>query len=282
MSRRDLWSDCCEFLEKEGWGNANRIKFENPEEYKFVTELFRTLRKKFQNSPDSFKGSGMVEGIGMFPSGKGAFLVMHGMSTVYEPGSIPRRYIIAKAIKDFMDDISIGSRRKWAEIDNLSNELLIIPKSELLRQEKAQRPDGAGSAVSRAGARFQSNVRKKWEKVTGISSWEIGILQFFLWKQGRVAKDESNLAKQTYDALDKNFLQAFPEAIEELKHYGLPNRKEWLGWLIRWQKDLNQELDANPRLLPLLLPLMNPNLFPSEDESSPEIRKHKKPITPSE
>ena len=256
MPRHDLWSNCCEYLEKEGWGDVGLLKIEKPEEYESILKYFNQIRKKFKSSPDDFRGAGVIMGIGSVPPYVGSFLVGYKLAQSYEVGDVFRRYILHKAIADLKTDIQAGKGRAWGETDSLAYERAILPRSEQLRQEVALRPDGDGPAVSRAGRKFHNQVLKEMRQITDTSPWLIGIYQFFIWKQGFKANDESKLAADVEKGLVNSFYDALKTVVEELNQYGLPSQKEMIAWYLSWQKELHAKVDQDPELKRLILPFI--------------------------
>ena len=254
MNLDDMWSDCCDYLEREGWGDLGLLKLENPEEYRIVYEFFEIAQKQYRESPDSFKGIGAVAGLGMVPPLLGEFYTAYWLAQKYEPGDPYRYLILSQALQRLLREWPQRRARPWGETKNMAYERLVFPRSVQLRGEKTERPDGADSAVSRAGREFRTTVWKEWRELTGQPPWILGITQYFLWQQGYVTEDESELANTTARNLTQQISEALDDVIEELKQSRPPGPEEWRVWESRRRAELEQESARNPYLVSLLLP----------------------------
>jgi hypothetical protein len=256
MNSEDLWNECDNYLRHEGWGDLVFLKADNPAEYQSVRKFFGAMETKFRSSPEEFKGAGAFKGLGNLPPIIGTFLMPYQAAQLYEPGDPYRRYLLAKGINEFLEEIKGGKGRQRSETDRMASELLYVPRSELLRQEKMHRPDGADTAVSRAGKKFRTSVMDSWRNFSGLSPWALGIIQFFFWKVGNENEEESKLADQIASDVAKEFNEGFKKAQEELKKYGPPSPEEMRNWYWKNYDKLKQEIVLNPRLKPLLIPLI--------------------------
>jgi hypothetical protein len=256
MKLADLWSDCCDYLEKEGWGDIGLLRLNNPKEYEHIRKSFKEIARKFSSSSDESKGSGELEGFARIPPCVPGFLSLYNIALLFSVGDLFRRYMLVMAIKGVQDEIRDGSIRKRREIDRMANLRLAFPKTELLRLERRYRPKGADMAVSRASKKIHVKKTEQWRSQFKESPLLIGIAQFFLWKYEGVTKEKEKIAGETAEALVKEFNKAFNEATEEIEKYGIPNDKEIQEWSLKYHKELKEQIRTYPELARLIYPLI--------------------------
>jgi hypothetical protein len=243
-------------MEREGFGDIGLIQSDKPEEYEQAFDYFKFCLDKFISNPEEFKGAGAILGMSRIDPKLGAGFLPLFWAEQFEPGNPYRRYLLSLAIKYRTEETESAryKGRRWGTSDTLALEMLMLPRKEILKQEKSDNPDGADAAVSRASKKFGTQVTEEWRELIGASPWVMGVSKFFIWKLGYDPVEEEKLADQFASAMNEYLNGLYDKAHEELEKFGQTTEDEMRVWRLEWRESLKKAIDQNPDLKTLLIP----------------------------